>query len=116
MIGILIFYSAAKVVRESVNVLLEGVPSDMDLSAVERRMLQVKGVKSIHDLHVWCITPSKMCMMSGHVVVDESADRKMTMSILMRTLKDEFGIDHTTIQLEGEGYPRAPGEHSEIDM
>ena len=116
IIGVLIFYSAGKVVRESINVLLEGVPSNMDLSAIERRMLEVKGVESIHDLHVWCITPTKMCMMSGHVVVHEGMDRKEMTSTLIRVLKDEFGIDHTTIQLEHEGYPKAPAEHSEIAL
>ena len=113
MIGALIFFSAGKVVRESINVLLEGVPSNIDLSAIERRMHEMKGVESIHDLHVWCITPTKMCMMSGHIVVHEDVDKKEMMSTLIRTLKEEFGIDHTTIQLEDEGYPRAPGEHSE---
>jgi len=116
MIGVLIFYSAGKVVRESMNVLLEGVPSNMDLAAIEHRMLEVKGVKSIHDLHVWCITPTKMCTMSGHVVVDHGVDRKEMMSNLIRVLKDEFRIDHTTIQLEDEGYPKAPSEHSETAL
>ena len=113
MIGALIFYSAGKIVRESINVLLEGVPSNIDLKAIEQRMLEVEGIRSVHDLHVWCITPTRMCMMSGHVVVDDRAERKEMMSKLIRLLKDEFGIDHTTIQLEDEGYPRALGEHSE---
>ena len=113
MIGALIFYSAGKIVRESINVLLEGVPSNIDLKAIEQRMLKVDGIRSIHDLHVWCITPTRMCMMSGHVVVDDRAKRREITSKLIRLLKDEFGIDHTTIQLEDEGYPRAPGEHSE---
>jgi cobalt-zinc-cadmium efflux system protein len=113
LIGALIFYSAGKVVRESLNVLLEGVPSNIDLKAIEQRMLEVKGIRSIHDLHVWCITPTRMCMMSGHVVLDGHTERKEMTSKLIRMLKDEFGIDHTTIQLEDEGYPKAPGEHSE---
>lgn len=111
MIGVLIFYRSGKIVRESANILLEGVPSHIDLDAIEQRILEVKGVKSVHDLHVWCITPTEMCIMSGHVVVRERADRKMLMSILIHMLKEEFGIDHTTIQLEDEGYPKALGEH-----
>ncbi len=74
-------------------------------------MLQVTDVEGVHDLHVWAITPSKMCCMSGHVVIKEGTDRKALTWTLIHMLKEEFGIDHTTIQLEEEGYPKAPGEH-----
>lgn len=111
-ICVLILYSSGKIIRESINVLLEAVPSHIDLDAIERKILQVHGVKSIHDLHVWCITPTKMCIMSAHVVAEESADKKGLMQIIVHLLKEEFGVDHTTIQLEDEGYPKAPAEHA----
>ena len=111
LIGLLIFYSSWKLVQDSVNVLLEGVPPHIDVTAVERRIVQLEGVKSVHDLHVWCMTPGKMCMMSGHVVVKKGTDRKKLITSLIDILKEEFGIDHTTIQLETEGYPKARGEH-----
>ena len=110
-IGVLIFYSSARLLRDSVNVLLEGVPSHIDASALEHRIKAGEGVKDVHDLHVWCITPTKLCCMSGHVVVTRRTNRKQLMETLIHMLKDEFGIDHTTIQLETEGYPKAPGEH-----
>ncbi|UCC33831.1 MAG: cation transporter [Candidatus Bathyarchaeota archaeon] len=111
MIGALIFYSSGKLIRDSLNVLLESVPSHIDVNAMERRILEVEDVKGVHDLHVWCITPTKMCCMSGHVVVNAEADRKKLITTLMGLLKKEFGIDHTTIQLEDEGYPKAEHEH-----
>ena len=111
MIGVLIFYSSGRLVRDSLNVLLEGVPSHIDVSALESRIVEVEGVKRVHDLHVWCITPTKMCCMSGHVVVEEGTNRKKLITTLINVLKEEFGIDHTTIQLEDEGYPKAVGEH-----
>ena len=111
MIGVLIFYSSGKLIRDSVNVLLEGVPSHIDVSVLERRILELKDVKEVHDLHVWCITPTKTCCMSGHVVVEKSVDRKKLMTTLIDMLKEDFGIDHTTIQLEDEDYPKAVGEH-----
>ncbi len=111
MIGVLIFYSSGKLIRDSLNVLLEGVPSNIDLDMLERRITELKGVKKVHDLHVWCITPTRMCCMSGHVVVKEDINRKELVSTLISMLKKEFGIDHTTIQLEDEGYPKAAGEH-----
>ena len=112
LIGLLIFYGSLKLVRESINVLLEGVPHGIDVNAVERRMIELKGVEGVHDLHVWCITPTKMCIMSAHVVVKKGTNRKKLLSDLICMLKEEFGIDHTTIQLEEEGYPKAVSEHS----
>ena len=111
MIGALIFYSSGRLIRDSLDVLLEGVPSSIDLSVVKRRIVELKGVKPVHDLHVWCITPSKLCCLSAHVVVKEGTNRKKLLSRLIDMLKEEFGIDHTTIQLEDEGYPKAVSEH-----
>ena len=112
LIGLLIFYGSLKLVRESINVLLEGVPYGIDVNAVERRIIELEGVKGVHDLHIWCITPTRMCIMSAHVVVSKEADKKKLLSDLISMLKEEFGIDHTTIQLEEEGYPKAASEHS----
>lgn len=111
MLGALIFYSSWKLVRESINVLLEGVPYGINLNAVEQRIMEQEGVNEVHDLHVWCITPTKMCCMSCHVVVKKETDKKKLLSNLMKILSEEFGIDHTTIQLEDEGYPKAISEH-----
>ncbi len=111
LIGALIFYSSGRLIRDSLNVLLEGVPYHIDLSAIERRIAELEGVKGVHDLHVWCITPTKMCCMSGHVVIRKGTNRKKLLTTLINILKEEFGIDHTTIQLEDEGYPKAAGEH-----
>jgi len=111
MIGVIIFYSSGKLIRDSVNVLLEGVPSHIDVSVLERRIVELKGVKGVHDLHVWCITPTRMCCMSAHVVVKKGTNRENLLATLINTLKEEFGIDHTTIQLEEEGYPKSESEH-----
>ncbi len=112
LLGMLIGYSAFKLVQESVNVLLEGVPYGIDISAVERKIKELSGVKGVHDLHVWCMTPTKICAMSCHIVMHEGVDRKKLLSDLMSMVREKFGIDHTTIQLEEEGYPKAESEHS----
>lgn len=111
MIGVLIFYTSGQLIRDSLNVLLEGVPPNVDVSAVEHKIVEQDGVESVHDLHVWCMTPTRMCIMSAHVVVKKGTNRKKLISTLISTLKEEFGIDHITIQLEGEGYPKALREH-----
>jgi len=112
LIGLLIFYSSLKFIRESINVLLEGVPHGIDVNAVEQKIIALEDVIGVHDLHVWCITPTRMCLMTAHVVVKERIDKKRLLSDLIRMLKEEFGIDHPTIQLEEEGYPKAVSEHS----
>ncbi len=114
MIGALILYSSGKLVRDSLNVLLEGVPSHIDTSVLRQRILELEEVMDLHDLHVWCITPTKMCCMSAHVVAKEGTDRKALTWTLIHMLKEEFGIDHTTIQIEEEDYPKAPGEHPQL--
>jgi len=111
LVAILISYGAYKLIRESINVLLEGVPPDIDMATVERKIREQKGVKGVHDLHVWCITPTKICALSCHVVVEEGIDRRKLLSDLIAVLDAAFGIDHTTIQLEEEGYPKAHDEH-----
>lgn len=111
MIGALVFYSSARLVRDSVNVLLEGVPAHVDVAKLERRIVRINGIKDVHDLHVWSISDTKMCCMSAHVVVEEGSDSRELLTRLIGMLKDEFKIDHTTIQLEGEGYPKSAGEH-----
>lgn len=108
----LVGYSSLKLVQESVNVLLEGVPYGIDIKAVEQEILGLSGIKGVHDLHVWCMTPTKICTMSCHIVMHEGVDRKKLLSDLISMLKAKFGIDHTTIQLEEEGYPKAESEHS----
>jgi len=111
VIGVLIFYSSAKLVRESLNVLLEGVPSHIDATDMERRIAETEGVRGVHDLHVWCVTPTRTCLMSAHVEVEKGVDKRRLMTTLIKMLKEEFGVDHTTIQLEDEGYPKAVSEH-----
>ncbi len=111
VIGLLIIYSSMKLIFQSMNVLLEGVPPSVDPVAVEKRIRSMKGVKDLHDLHVWCITPTKVCAMSCHVVIEGGINRRNLISTMMFVLKEEFGIDHTTIQLEEKGYPKGAEEH-----
>ena len=111
IIGVLIFYSSWGLIRESLNILLEGVPPHIELTAVEHRIVELEGVKSVHDLHVWSISSSKMPTMSAHIIVEKEIDKKKLMETLINILKDEFEIIHTTIQLEETDYPKAVGEH-----
>ncbi len=110
-IGLLILYGSGKLIHESLNVLLEGVPSHINLRAVEEKILGEDGVESVHDLHVWCVTPDKMCVLTAHVVVGGDVDQKILLSRLIDGLRRDFGIDHVTIQFESRGFPKASNEH-----
>jgi cobalt-zinc-cadmium efflux system protein len=101
VISLLILVGAWRLVRESVEVLLEAVPGHVDLAEVRAGMLAVPGVAAVHDLHVWTVT-SGMIAMSGHVVVPELAEHPATLG----RIQDQvhlLGIAHATIQLEVEG-------------
>ena len=111
LISALVLYSSGSLVRDSFNVLLESVPPHIDVAALEKRIVGIPAITNVHDLHVWSISDTKMCCMSAHVVAQEGSDRRELLTRLINMLKEEFGIDHTTIQLEGEDYPKAAGEH-----
>lgn len=101
VLSLLILAGAWRLVRESVDILLEAVPAHVDLVAVKRDILAVPGVASVHDLHVWTVT-SGMVAMSGHVVVPELVRHPATLGQIQSALKAS-GIAHTTIQLEVTG-------------
>lgn len=99
LISLIIIYGAWNLIRESINVLLEGTPAHINLAAVEAAIRQTHGVRAVHDLHVWTIT-SGLEALSAHVRYNESIAPNDLLKSLRRRLGDEFGIRHLTIQME----------------
>ena len=102
LIGLFILPRTWGLMMQAVNVLLEGTPAHINLKDVEDAMRSESGVAAVHDLHVWTIT-SGMESLSAHVVIENETDVNGEQKILERLkarLKDEFGIDHTTLQVE----------------
>jgi cobalt-zinc-cadmium efflux system protein len=102
LIGLFILPRTWALLKQAVNVLLEGTPAHIDLVAVEEALLQVKGVEAVHDLHVWTIT-SGMEALSAHIVLREDRQPRSATGVLEAVsalLKEKFGIDHSTIQIE----------------
>jgi cobalt-zinc-cadmium efflux system protein len=95
---VLIVRGAWRLVRESVDVLLEGVPPHISLAAVRSRLEGVRGVESVHDLHVWSVT-SGLVAMSAHAVVPD-VERQQPALEAMHAAMTELGIRHVTVQLE----------------
>lgn len=84
---------------QCVHVLMEGAPAHIQMSELRRSILAVQGVQDLHDLHVWTIT-SGMEAMSGHVLVQETADTQKVLNEISRVCERDFKINHTTIQVE----------------
>lgn len=98
-ISLIIVYGAWNLIRESINVLLEGTPAHINVKAVEDRIRNTGDVSDVHDLHVWTIT-SGIVALSVHVVHENTVSQKELLASLREKLRDGFGIDHVTIQLE----------------
>ena len=107
-IAVGIAVGAVRLVREAVDVLLEAAPAGIALEAVTRAMAEIPGVLEVHDLHVWSITTG-LPALSGHVRIDArtapSADHLLVR--IREVVRERFGIDHTTIQIETAGYDQA---------
>jgi cobalt-zinc-cadmium efflux system protein len=99
IIALIIIAGAWRLIYESVNILLEGTPSHINLTAVEETILDTKGVENVHDLHIWTIA-SGLEALSAHVIHAGNTSQPELLRQLRTKLHDKFGIDHLTIQME----------------
>jgi cobalt-zinc-cadmium efflux system protein len=106
-VGCLVLPRAWSLLRESLDVLLEAAPRDVDLDRVRAHLLGVDGVTGVHDLHAWTIT-SGLPVLSAHVVVTDEvlADGHggRVLDALCACLGDHFDVPHCTFQLEAEAH------------
>jgi cobalt-zinc-cadmium efflux system protein len=100
-IGVMILWSSIGIIRESLNILLEGTPRGMDLDRIEHSICDVPGVESVHDLHVWSIG-SDTYSLSCHVAIADmpASESAGILAAIRGVLTDRFQIHHTTIQFE----------------
>ncbi len=101
IVALLVLYSSWNLVRESVDVLLEGTPRHLNIGKILGDLGSVQGVISVHDLHVWSIS-SNMPAMSCHVVLQRGSDRDAILAQLSLLMREKYRIQHTTIQIETE--------------
>jgi cobalt-zinc-cadmium efflux system protein len=100
LIGVLIVVSALRVLRSSLHILIEGVPEGMNIHHIAELMQSTPAVLQVHDLHVWSICSGHIAL-SAHVrVQEENRPAGQVMMDLRERLHSEYGIDHTTIQIE----------------
>lgn len=101
IVGLLILVSSWKLVRESVDILLESTPAHINLSALRDTIDEIPGVDDVHDLHVWTVTSGYLAM-SGHAVVCSVDESQRILKEIHQRMHDRFGIQHVTVQLECE--------------
>ena len=101
VVAMLILRSAWKLVRRSAHILLEGAPEWLDVEEMQARIIStVPGVCGIHHVHVWCQTPQNL-VLTMHVVLEESVvDVTEVVRSVKQILKADFGINHSTIEVE----------------
>ncbi len=108
VISLLIAVNSWNLIKQSVNILLEGTPRHLRIAEVVQAMQGVPGVCDVHDLHLWTITTG-MDAMSGHVIIAEVAMSERILEQLNQVLSERFGIAHTTFQLEPRQRAESPG-------
>ena len=101
LIGVIILIGSGRVLRESLHILIEGMPTGLTATAVAEAMGRVAGIGEVHDLHVWTVSPGYVALSAHVVLTDQSLSQSQgVMDRLKQTLAERFGIEHTTIQFE----------------
>lgn len=110
LIAALILWSSYGIVRETLNILLEGTPRGVSLSEIRGSMEAVEGVLNVHDLHVWCLG-SHSSALSCHVTIADipPSESACILVKLNHVLREHFHISHTTVQFEHRGCEELTG-------
>jgi cobalt-zinc-cadmium efflux system protein len=98
-----LFVGSGRLLKSGIHILMEGVPEEAHLPDIGRAMAAVPGVREVHDLHVWSLCPGAIAL-SAHVTVENAtwSDTNGIQAALKAVLRDRFGIEHTTVQIECE--------------
>jgi cobalt-zinc-cadmium efflux system protein len=101
LIGFMILWGAWNILREAIDILMEGTPVGLDVDSLVQDVLEVEGVRDIHDLHVWSITRN-MRTLSAHVVTDDMpvSDCMAIQARINDLLLHNHGVNHATLQFE----------------
>ncbi len=109
-IGLLVLWSSIGILRESSHLLLEGRPHEMSVEDVARAILTVEGVQEVHDVHVWSLGGGHNALSLHARIPDMHLDECERLLVAIQQLAaKQFGIGHTTVQLERAGLPAKSG-------
>ncbi|QGZ38402.1 cobalt-zinc-cadmium efflux system protein [Pseudoduganella flava] len=110
VVSLLLLKSTFGILRESGHHLMEGVPAHIDYQQVGADLEAVEGVASVHDLHVWDMSPGEPAL-TGHVEVHDLSAWPKTLKAIRAMLREQHGIDHVTLQAEVAGRQGRPPDH-----
>jgi cobalt-zinc-cadmium efflux system protein len=99
IIASLVLYSAWGLIRETLDVLMEGVPKGISIEEITEALTELQGVMGTHDLHVWSLTSGRN-VATAHLIITENADHQGIIDAANRMLASRFSIHHATIQVE----------------
>ncbi|MCJ7498485.1 MAG: cation diffusion facilitator family transporter [candidate division Zixibacteria bacterium] len=101
LIGGIILRGAINLITESSNILLEAVPKHLRVETISEELIKIRGIKDMHDLHLWTIS-SGIYALSGHLVIEDQMVSKsdQILTEANKVLQEKFGITHTTLQME----------------
>jgi cobalt-zinc-cadmium efflux system protein len=109
-IGLLVLYSSSGILRESTHILLEGRPRETRIEEVARAILTVEFVQEVHDVHIWSLGGGHNAMSCHARIPDMHMDEcEKVLAAIQKKVAEEFGIEHTTVQLERAGLPAVSG-------
>lgn len=102
VIGGIIFTGGARIIHKSYLILMESVPSKFDLDEIRSEIAHVEGVEDVHEMHLWAISTDHYSL-TAHVFVDPAIQPLCIILAINETLKEKYGIVHTTVQIEDAG-------------
>lgn len=103
-IGVFVLPRAYRLGRDALHILMEGAPVDTDVAEVRTALAALPAVTDVHDLHVWTLT-SGTDIATAHLRIAPGADAEATVAAATAVLHERFGLDHTTVQVEGSDHP-----------
>ena len=106
LVAVLILSSSFILIRDAVDILLEGTPSHINIVTLREQLGRVDGVGSVHDLHVWTLTSGVLAMSCHIVAQDGHSNRNELLTRVNGIARARFRIDHTTIQIEEPNVPQ----------
>ncbi len=112
--GLLLFWASWGITRDSLSILLDNVPKDLDINAAKDAIEAVPGVESVHHLHAWSLTTGKN-ILSAHVLVEQYPESEPILQRIQSILKEDHQIYFSTIQVESEICPEIE-QAEEIDF
>jgi cobalt-zinc-cadmium efflux system protein len=113
-IGLLVAFGGFRLLRATVHVLMEGVPARIRMDRLRAAMETTEGVAAVHDLHVWSVA-SRFAVLSAHVVTGREGESNAVLVRLRRMLREDFALEHVTLQIESVPAAGSPAEAPATD-